>query len=227
MHSSSGKATSIAELMRAYPSEILWWMIAWRDPISIVPFNPVTSLIDEARGLRDALRKNNAHTEAAVTVERAVGIRPSLSAYPLDHLIVVAQLGRFESFEILRILRRSRVYRDTTVMVAQEDLQLLETWINLYGESYRIRIRQIGESVVGIPGEPRGAVTAVRMRLRDIEWTAEMIHNAIHEVAVMSEVKAGTLFQAIYHRVIGRDRGPKIGWLLETLGREETIRLLE
>lgn len=226
MHSSSGKATPIVQLAQAYPPEIIWWMIARREPAAVIPFDPEVTLLDEARLLQEALQGKGTHTESVKVVEDAVSIRQALAAYPLDHLILVAQLAQFKPGLTLQILRRSRAYKDANVPVTQDDLEYIRSWVDLYGEHYRVRIRQDQEPTVGTREELRGVLSTFRSQLLTIGWEAETIHNTIHQAAKSSGIKVGDLFAELYRYVIGQDRGPRIGWLFETLGRDRVIQLL-
>ncbi len=55
---------------------------------------------------------------------------------------------------------------------------------------------------------------------------AELIHNTVYEVHKSNNIKISELFGEIYQYVIGQNRGPKVGWLFETLGRERVLSLL-
>lgn len=226
MHSSSGRAIPITQLAAAYPPEIIWWMLARRDPTVTIPFDPETTLLEEARLLRDTMERGGAYAESAAIVESIVGVRPSLAAYPLDHLMLVAQLSQFQPEFTLEVLQRSRAYQNASVPITQDDLEYIRRWLELYGEHYRIRMREPGELVAGARADLRPILDALRSNLQQIDWEAQVIHNTVHETAKSAGVKAGDLFAEIYRYVIGQDRGPKIGWLFETLGRSKILQLL-
>jgi lysyl-tRNA synthetase, class I len=226
MHSSSGKAISISQLATAYPPEIIWWMLARRDPAVTIPFDPETTLLEETRFLRDTLERGGAYAESVAVLESITGIRPSLAAYPFDHLTLVAQLSQFKSEVVLEVLQRSRAYHNASVPVTQNDLEYIRRWLELYGERYRIRVRELGEPVAGARTDLRSTLDALSSNLQQIDWEAQAIHNTVHETAKSVGVKAGDLFAELYRYVIGQDRGPKIGWLFETLGRSKVLQLL-
>ncbi|KKW18084.1 MAG: Lysine-tRNA ligase [Parcubacteria group bacterium GW2011_GWB1_50_9] len=226
MHSSSGKAISVTQLATAYPPKIIWWMIARRDPAVTIPFDPETTLLEEARLLRDTTERGGSYRESAVIVESVVGIRQSLLAYPFDHLTLVAQLSQFQPDFALEILRRSRAYQEANVSVTQNDMEYIRKWLEFYGEHYRIRMREPGEPVAGARADLRPTLYILQSNLQEIDWEAQLIHNTVHETAKNAGVKAGDLFAELYRHVISQDRGPKIGWLFETLGRSKILQLL-
>ena len=226
MHSSSGKAISISQLASAYPPEIIWWMLARRDPTATIPFDPETTLLEETRLLRDTKERGGAYSESATVVESIVGIRQSLIAYPFDHLTLVAQLSQFKPDFALEVLRRSETYRHENVPITQNDLAYIRKWLELYGEHYRIRIREVGEPVADARIGLRSTLDVLRSNLQQIEWKAQTIHNIVHETAKSVDLRAGDLFAELYRYTIGQDRGPKIGWLFETLGKSKVLQLL-
>jgi len=72
----------------------------------------------------------------------------------------------------------------------------------------------------------RPALNVLRSNLQQIVWEAQAIHNTIHETAKSLGVNTSELFAELYKYTIGQDRGPKIGWLFETIGRSKILQLL-
>lgn len=225
MHSSSGKAISITQLTAAYPPEIIWWMLARREPHSVISFDPESTLLEEARLLRDA-KKIGSASDALRIVESIVGIRPALIEYPLDHLVLVAQLANFDTAVTMEILRRSEAYREASVHVTSNDLMFIRNWLDLFGTNHRVTIRNIGDPVPGAVSELRPVLDALVSAMRQVAWDAQSVHNAVHQTAKDANIKAGELFAEVYRHVIGQEQGPKIGWLFETLGRSKILQLL-
>ncbi len=225
MHSSSGKAISITQLTAAYPPEIIWWMLARREPHSMISFDPESTLLEEARLLRDA-KKSGSASDALRIVESIVGIRQSLIEYPLDHLILVAQLANFEPAVTMEILRHSEAYRNASVPVTSKDMMFIRNWLDLFGTNHRVTIRNVGDPVPDATSELRPVLDALVSAMHQVAWDAQSVHNAVHQTAKDTGVKAGELFAEVYRHVIGQERGPKIGWLFETLGRSKILQLL-
>jgi lysyl-tRNA synthetase class 1 len=226
MHSSSGKAIPIAQLAKAYPPEIIWWMFARRLPKETISFDPEETLLEEARLLRDAINRGGVYSKSVEIVRSVVGIRPSLEAYPLDHLVLVSQLAQFQPELALKILKRSQAYRDINVPVTQKDLDYVRKWLELYGEYYRIRIREPNEPVINANPDLRPVINVLRLNLQQIDWRAQAIHNTVHETAKNVGVNPHDLFAELYMYIMGQNHGPKIGWLFESLGRDKVLQLL-
>jgi lysyl-tRNA synthetase class 1 len=226
MHSSSGKSISITQLTMAYPPEIIWWMLARREPNAVISFDPESTLLEEARLLRDS-KRSGSESDALRIVESIVGIRPSLIEYPLDHLALVVQLADFDTNATMEILRRSEAYRNASVPVTEKDMSFIRNWLDLFGVKHRVTIRNPGDTVPGARPEFRPALDVLASTMSHVAWDAESVHNVVHQTAKDLEIKAGDLFAEVYRHVIGRERGPKIGWLFETLGRDKVLQLLK
>jgi lysyl-tRNA synthetase class 1 len=74
---------------------------------------------------------------------------------------------------------------------------------------------------------PEGDLQALSAYLEFIKalpaWEAEAIHNGVYEVAPRHGMEAKRLFEIIYLAFLGQERGPRLGWFLEALGKEFVI----
>ena len=62
--------------------------------------------------------------------------------------------------------------------------------------------------------------------LPDIAWEAEVIHTCIHDSSV--DLGAKKAFRVLYQILLGKNRGPRLGFFLSSLDREFVlIRLKE
>ncbi|HZD43519.1 MAG TPA: lysine--tRNA ligase, partial [Methanomicrobiales archaeon] len=57
-------------------------------------------------------------------------------------------------------------------------------------------------------------------------WTAENLHNSVYGVAHEAGIPAKKIFSALYLSFLGQERGPRLGWFLEALGREFVLQRL-
>ncbi len=61
---------------------------------------------------------------------------------------------------------------------------------------------------------------ALAPRLKEVKWEAGLIHDAIYETSQVCELKAGQCFRALYKIFLGKNRGPRLGFLLASLDRD-------
>jgi lysyl-tRNA synthetase, class I len=225
MHSSSGKAISITQLTAAYPPEIIWWMLARREPHSVISFDSESTLLEEARLLRDT-KKSGSASDALRVVESIVGISPALIEYPLDHLVLVAQLANFEPAVAMKILRRSEAYSNASVPISNKDMMFIRNWLDLFDTNHHVTVRNIGDPIPGTRPELRPVLDTLVSAMIQVAWNAQSVHDTVHQTAKDAGVKVNELFAELYRHVIGQEQGPKIGWLFETLGRSKILQLL-
>ncbi len=227
MHSSSGKAILVADLADAYPSEIFWWMIVRRDPGTVIKFDPQQGLLDEAGSLRRTLRGESTRldAEALASIQSGIPVNPVLAEYPLNHLILAAQIGGFDPDGVLRVLHRSRNYKDSVIPANQVLLQKIRIWLDRYGAQLRINVP--GEHATAPADErTKNYIASLVDELKMVEWNSVMIHNLIHETAKRSGLNSREAFAILYRRFLGSEQGPRMGWMLEGLGRERTLKCL-
>jgi lysyl-tRNA synthetase class 1 len=58
------------------------------------------------------------------------------------------------------------------------------------------------------------------------EWKAEDLHNGVYTVAREGGFVSRQVFSAIYIAFLGEEKGPRLGWFLEALGRDYVVTRL-
>ncbi len=80
---------------------------------------------------------------------------------------------------------------------------------------------------VELSEDDRKFLTALSSAISDIEWEASQIHDTIYETSQTCELKAGQCFKALYKIFLGKNRGPKLGFLLASQDRKFVERRIE
>jgi len=63
-------------------------------------------------------------------------------------------------------------------------------------------------------------LTALDNALGSVDWKPGIIHDTIYDTSLACEIKAGLCFKALYKIFIGKERGPRLGFLLASLDRD-------
>ena len=63
--------------------------------------------------------------------------------------------------------------------------------------------------------------------MKEIEWTPENIHNSFYDLQEKNQIPAKKFFKIIYNILLGKDRGPRLGFFLATMDKEFIIERLE
>lgn len=228
MHSTGGKSFSVEHAEQTYPNELLWWTVAGKDPSRIIRFDPIESQLEEARMLRAAESEPDISKHDAVRVLReTVGIPDHLLAYPRDHLVLAAQLGEFDPVRTLAVLKRNHAYSDEVVLPLLSDLERIRCWLDIPGNPHRVHIRHPDEGSPPCGEGVRKVIGQIAQALADVEWASTVIHNTIHDVIRYSGADPAEVFAGLYQAIIRQRRGPRLGYLLESIGREQVLCLLE
>jgi lysyl-tRNA synthetase class 1 len=72
--------------------------------------------------------------------------------------------------------------------------------------------------------EMRKALEAMTEELASVKWDAESIHDAIYEGSRSRGIEPKVTFTAFYRMLLGKDKGPRLGFFLSTMERAEVLR---
>ncbi len=212
MHSSTGIAITIQEMLDVVPPEVLRYLIIRNKPEKHIEFDPalpLLNLVDEydqgkgdARALELSTIGENRHFDI-----------------PFRHLVTAVQISRGDDELLLKALQRSGY--DTAgkeEILARADN--VKKWLDRYAPSFvKFQLRESLPSAVNnlTPEERKGlAILADRV---DEKGAAE-IHDEVYAVARELGLDPKTFFQAIYLAFLGDRQGPKVGWFLASLDRD-------
>lgn len=103
-------------------------------------------------------------------------------------------------------------------------------WISTYApEDFRFSLRSPEDGAIEIPREMRNVVVALRERLaaeyddRDEKGIQELVY----EVSRGQGQEPKMFFPVMYRILVGKEKGPRLGGFIKTIGKERVLRLLE
>ena len=222
MHSSKGVVLTIRDMLDIVPPEVLRYMIAKTKPDKTIAFDPgmgLLKLIDDYD--RAAKIGNSRELELSK-------INSPQTTIPFRHMTTVVQIARNDE-AIFDILKRSG-YEIIDEAAVLDQANRARRWLDRYApDDAKFAIAAELPAVAKAESEGvRKAVFNYVKIVTDAAWTADVLHNAVYDAATAAGVTGKELFTGIYRAFLGADRGPRLGWFLEALGREESIkRLLE
>jgi lysyl-tRNA synthetase class 1 len=109
-------------------------------------------------------------------------------------------------------------------------IQCVRFWLERFApESVRFTLYDTPpeEEIESLTDELREPLKAMREDLESVDWNAESIHNAIYEGSRKRDIDPKNTFRAFYRILLGRDRGPRLGFFLSTMEREDVFRKLD
>ncbi|HJJ31667.1 MAG TPA: lysine--tRNA ligase [Methanocorpusculum sp.] len=220
MHSSKGVVLTIRDMLDIVPPEVLRYMIAKTKPDKTIAFDPgmgLLKLIDDY----DRAAKLGGSRELELSK-----ISSPQTMIPFRHMVTVVQIARNDD-GLFSILERSGYeIKDKNSVLDQANRARL--WLERYApEDAKFSISEnLPEIAANEPANVKAAVAAYAKAIAEGEWKADVLHNAVYDAAQSAGVTGKDVFTAVYRAFLGADRGPRLGWFLEALGREEVLARL-
>jgi lysyl-tRNA synthetase class 1 len=145
---------------------------------------------------------------------------------PYRHLVIVVQLAK--DFDGVRsILKRSGFLspeiKKKELVALKQRVQLVRNWIGQFaplGIKFKLQ-KELPK--VTLSTEERIFLSKLAENLAEIKWDAKTLHSAIYKVAKGVNLSSPTAFKAIYKVLLGREKGPRLGYFLASLKRSFII----
>jgi lysyl-tRNA synthetase class 1 len=255
MHSSAGNAVSASQMLRMTPPEVMRFLIARYQPGKHIDFDPGAGIVDlvneydrwehayfeRADGKPAATVAEGEEKEEAQfkELERVIELAQphhlpteEPPRVPYNHLVLLTELaGAWPG--VKAILQRSEMVGELTPQEEQhlrERVEHSRYWLENFApaESRTVLQREWRpELAQGLGDGEKRFVVELQGRLKALpRWTAEEIHNAVHESGKQAGLAGGKAFQAIYAVFLGAKRGPRAGHFLASLDRDFVVQRL-
>lgn len=230
MHSSTGNAIAAAEMIRFSPPQTIRFLIARSEPsrhINFDPTNGLLSLIDEYEKYEKRYMEGDLEEDPRRIYEfsKLSGSTQSLTRIGFRHLVTLTQIYPREE-DLQDVLRRT--YSDIVEItpVIRENIESIRAWLKSYApESVKFNLLPMGKKVE-LDSKEKTLVESFLKVSETIEWTPEEIHNSVHQLIKESGMSPAQGFAAFYKILVAKDKGPRLGYFLATLGREYTEKRL-
>lgn len=216
MSSSKGNVLSASDLLALVPPEVVRYFVMRTRPKQSITFDPGLPLLDLVDEVDDASAAGV--DDRALQLSRAAGFRPI--GVPFKHLVLVAQIARFDLEKTATILdQQGYGVLDRELLTAR--IAMARRWLD---EGYappdqRIdvpaELPEVARQLAPDQKQFLGHVAELIRELRD----GETIQNTIFQAAKADGgpgSKRG--FEAVYRALLGRDRGPRAGSFIASLG---------
>lgn len=233
MHGSTGVAVPAEEVLKVIPAEALRFLFMKYEPYRHIEFDTgygLLDLMDEYDRYEKAYFEGDTSLKDAKRVyelSQPYEIAKKLPAFiPYRHLAIVAQIGRnFE--EVIEILKRKHDLEKFDMDRLKERYEKICYWLSNYApEEIKFEIqRKMPE--IKLDEKQKEFLLALKEKFENIEWDAEKIHTAIHEIAKEKQMPAKKAFETIYLLMLSKKQGPRAGYFLQSLGKKFVIKRIE
>ncbi len=233
MSSSLGNLVSIKNALSVIPPEVLRYFTFKSRPERQLFFDTglgLYNLMDEyAKTESETLAGNSPEFKEAWQISSLSGKDHVISTVPFSHLVSTYQTARGDEVEILTILKRSgheqavRLQEDAII----KELGYVKKWLEDYApENVKFEVLSTTPSL-SLNKTQQLFLTGLIEKFESIEFSAEVIHSTIYDIAVSSELGGKDAFTLIYQLFIGKDSGPRAGYFLASLGKEFVLTRLQ
>jgi lysyl-tRNA synthetase class 1 len=244
MSSSSGVVVSGVDMLKMTPPEVLRFLIARNQPSRHIDMDPglgILNLVDEYDRYEKEYFSDDEQISDKGDRRRAFQLSLVDSAddpknapvqVPYRHLVTLVQLA--DDYERVKemVLRTEGI--EELDEVSEERLKhridCVKFWLDRFApEGVRFHLFEVPpkEQIESLSDEMMMALKAMREDLSSIDWNAESIHNTIYEGSRSRDISPKTTFKAFYRVLLGRDRGPRLGFFLSTMEREDVLNKLD
>ena len=145
---------------------------------------------------------------------------------PYKHLVTLSQ-SKNSINEIIEALKRTGEANEIDKGKLIRRVDCIKEWIKNYApESVVVEIQK-RKPEIGFDDTEIKCTKLLSAKFKEIKWTPEMIHNSFYELQEESEIPAKRFFKVVYNAILGKDRGPRLGFFLATMDKNFIIERLD
>lgn len=244
MSSSSGVVVSGVDMLRMTPPEVLRFLIARNQPGKHIDMDPglgILNLVDEY----DRYEENFYGDERSddpddmkrtylLSMVGEPGDRKKMGRLlnvPYRHLVTLTQLVS-EMDDLVSMIRRTEGIEELDEASLDRLVHrkaCVDFWLERFGPDevkFRLYDDPPKEEIEKLDDVQLSALEAMYEDFQCISWEPGSIHNTIYEGSRSRGIDPKVTFKAFYRILLGRDKGPRLGFFLSTMEKEEVQRKL-
>lgn len=218
MSSSKGNVLSVDELLRMVPPEVLRYMVLKNRPSRSISFDPGLALLRLVDEVDDA--SASGRDDRSLELSRAAGFRPV--GVPFHHLVLVAQIARFDLARTMALLAKGGYY-DLDESVVAERMAMAKEWLARYApDEAKVEVPdELPAAAHELAPDQKQLLATLAERLPGMD-DGDKIQDLIRELATAEGGPGGArAFAAVYTALLGRERGPRAGHFIAILGADK------
>ncbi len=218
MHSSTGLAISINDMLEIVPPEVLRYLIIRQRPEKHIEFDPglaLLNLIDEYDRVEGDRR--------AYQLSQTEGIKPS--DIPYRHMVTAVQIADGRGFDyLLTVLKRTN-YDTSNVAAIRQRANNARNWLMKYAPLFvKFKVQEtLPPQVKSFTKEQKLALAILADEL-ERGMTGQEIHDNIYTVAKDTGLDGKKIFETVYLALLGLKSGPRAGHFLASLDKDFVVK---
>ena len=234
MHSSTGLAISADEMLQMAPPEVIRWLIMQPQPNRHVDFDPGLGLlnsVDRYDRIENEYYDNNLEENSSRAFELSqIKEIPKKKEQTISyrHLVTLTQ-SKESVDEIEKTLMRTGDISElnkTEKDNLESRVKCIEGWISNHApESVKFEIQEKSPSI-NFSKEDLKRIEELKEQIGKINWRAEEIHDSFYELQEKYNTPAKEYFRIMYLTILGKERGPRLGFFLATIEQKFVVERL-
>ncbi len=218
MHSSTGLAISINDMLDIVPPEVLRYLIIRQKPEKHIEFDPglsILNLIDEYDGVEGDKR--------AYQLSQTEGTRPS--KIPYRHMVTAVQISGERGFDYLLTVLKRTDYDTSDVDAIRQRASNARNWLSKYAPQFvKFKVQEtIPPQVKSFTKEQKLALSILADQLEH-GMSGQEIHDNLYKVAEESGLDGKQVFETVYLAVLGIKSGPRAGHFIASLEKDFVVK---
>ncbi len=221
MSSSKGNVVTIDEMLEVVPSEVLRYMIFKTQPKKAFVFDPGLPIFNLINEYDDGESNKN---ERAFTLSKLKEIQPV--GIPYKHMVTLVQMTN-NNFNLIKDILKRTGYTNFHEEGLRSRADYAYNWVRKFApDEVKFELKtNLPEEAKKLNENQKKILYVFREKFTST-LTGEEIHNLLYSIIQEMNLSPKEGFEAIYLIFLGKTRGPKAGWFLETLGYEFVMKRL-
>jgi lysyl-tRNA synthetase class 1 len=218
MHSSTGLAISINDMLEIVPPEVLRYLIIRQKPEKHIEFDPglaLLNLIDEYDRVEGDKR--------AYQLSQTESSKPS--KIPYRHMVTAVQIADEKGFDhLLTVLSRTN-YDTSDVEAIRQRANNARNWLSKYAPLFvKFKVQEtLPPQVKSFTKEQKHALVIMADELEH-GMTGQEIHDNVYKVAEETGLDGKAVFETVYLALLGIKSGPRAGYFLASLDKDFVVK---
>ncbi len=218
MHSSTGLAISINEMLEIVPPEVLRYLIIRQKPEKHIEFEPglaLLNLIDEYDRVEGDKRAYQlSQTEASKPTD-----------IPFRHMVTAVQIADDRGFDYLLTVLGRTDYDTSDVAAIRQRANNARNWLVKYAPTFvKFKVQEaLPPQVKSFTKEEKLALAILADEL-ERGMSGQEIHDNMYKVAEAAGLDGKKIFETVYLALLGIKSGPRAGHFLASLERDFVVK---
>lgn len=231
MSKSAGDTVTISELLQVLPPEIVRYFVLRYPPEKTLFFDQSYGLMRLIDEYAELLAKPDKNPEDSLLLEICNVSENTISNVPFSHLVASYQAALHDPDKTLDVLNRTE-YKSTVEKqrgTIKKELAYIGEWLDKWApEDVKFTLLERADPSKFSDSQKRYlAALSQKIAQAPADADGEWFHKAIYEAGQAAGIQSKEAFETLYSALLGKPSGPRAGWFLSTLPRDQLIQQLK